>query len=89
VGGDNAAHLPTSLSEDALGVGRDDGPAALSGLAAPARDRVAGGGDAPEPREQAEREYVEDRYPNPTQHVPSVARPLLGAYEAWLVGPRS
>src|SRR3954465_11714753 len=64
-----------------LRAGRDRAAAPLGGLAAPARDRVARGGDATEPGEQSEREDVEGGNPDPVQHLPSVARAPLRAYE--------
>jgi len=52
-----------------LRAGRYCAAAPLGGLAAPARDRVARGGDAAEPGEQPERKHVQGRNPDPTQHA--------------------
>src|SRR3954451_11008544 len=78
----SAASPRTMLTTDGLRAGRECAAAPLGGLAAPAGDRVARGGDAAEPGEEPEREHVQGWNPDPIQHVPSVARTLLTAYEA-------
>src|SRR6185437_8334647 len=78
----SAASPRTRRTKGALRAARDRAAAPFRRLAAPPRDRVAGGEDAAEPAEQPETDQVQGWDPDPTQHLPSVASGPLGPCEA-------